>query len=386
MREYRVGVVAFLVSSLSFVLPGWCQTSANPLHVAQAQKRGAVPAGEVDARTRINNWTVTVLGGPLSGMAIQIATDLGTVLDDGDNLRVLPIVSRGAKQNVLDLLYLKGADIAFVYADAFEELKRESGIKNIEQRVQYISQAQVSGAYIIVRPEIKSLKDLEGKKFGAHVAGTGVSTTTPILFRRLGINIIPVNVPNPVAIEKMKTGEFAGVLHLLVKGGDDFAKKIPAEHGFHLLPVKYDSKFEDYYTPYTINGSDYPNIAKPGELIETIGVPAVIAVYNWPPETDRYRRVERFIQYYFERFDRLKHPPFQPEWKNVSLGAKVPGWIRFSAAEEALSKLARNELSLTSSTADNRSSGGDAPADSSDPQQRRLYDEFLAWKRQKTGR
>ncbi len=341
---------------------------------------------EAEIRARTNNWTVSVLGGPLSGMAIQIATDLGTALDDGDNLRVIPVVSRGAKQNVLDLVYLRGADVAFVYADAFEQIKRDGTVRNVEQRVQYISQGPVSGAYIIVRPEIKSLRDLEGKKFGAHVAGTGVSTTTPILFRRLGINIIPVNVPNPIAIEKMKTGELSGVLHLLVKGGDEFAKKIPADLGFHLLPVPYDSRFEDYYTPYVINGSDYPNIAKPGEMIETIGVPSVIAVYNWSKDTDRYRKVERFIQYYFSRFERLKQPPFQPEWRNVSLGATIPGWIRYRVAEEALANLSKNQLPLTSTAAGQSLSEMDPSALANDPEQQRLFQEFIMWKKQRSRR
>ena len=189
MRKSRVGMVTLLISCFWCVAPGQCQISADT--AAGGQRSIRLPGNEEEIRARTNQWTVSILGGPLSGMAIQIATDLGTALDDGDNLRVMPMVSRGAKQNVLDLLYLKGADIAFVYADAFEEIKRESGIRNIEQRVQYISQGPVSGAYIIVRPEIKRLKDLEGKKFGAHVAGTGVSTTTPILFRRLGIKHRP---------------------------------------------------------------------------------------------------------------------------------------------------------------------------------------------------
>jgi hypothetical protein len=35
-------------------------------------------------------------------------------------------------------------------------------------------------------------------------------------------------------------------------------------------------------------------------------MPAVLAVYNFPKGSDRFRRVERFIHYYFERFDALK--------------------------------------------------------------------------------
>jgi uncharacterized protein len=37
---------------------------------------------------------------------------MASVLNDGDNLRILPIVSYGAASNLDDLLYLRGVDAA----------------------------------------------------------------------------------------------------------------------------------------------------------------------------------------------------------------------------------------------------------------------------------
>ena len=59
----------------------------------------------------------------------------------------------------------------------------------------------------------------------------------------------------------------------------------------------------------TFENSDYPNLVKPDEKVESIGVPAVLAVYNWPENSDRFRKIERFIQYYFNRFDKFKELP-----------------------------------------------------------------------------
>jgi hypothetical protein len=115
---------------------------------------------------------------------------------------------------------------------------------------------------------------------------------------------------------------------------------------------------------------------KPGEKVETLGLPAVLAVYNWPAGSERHRRVERFIQYYFSGFEKLKQPPYQPDWKTVNLAAKVSGWTRYGTAEEALAKLARNELSPQLNT-----SGLDTSAELSDPKERRLFNEFLEWKK-----
>ena len=57
---------------------------------------------------RKNAWTVGVVGGLIDGTYMRFADELGKVLDDGDNLRILPIVSYGAASNLDDLLYLTG--------------------------------------------------------------------------------------------------------------------------------------------------------------------------------------------------------------------------------------------------------------------------------------
>ena len=374
-----------LLSCLALILPAasWSQTSTAKPPEGQTNRAAATTQspltpsdGETDIRTRINNWSVSILGGYNTGVLIRMAVDLQTAFEDGDNLRILPIVSHGAKQNVLDLLYLRGADIAITHADVFEELKKDGTIRNLEKRVRYISQLHVSGVYILVRPEIKTLKDLEGKWVGFHGVGSGVDATASIIFPRLGINVQKVNVPNTVGLEQVKTGELSGLVHLLTRR-DPFIAKIPPESGLHLLDIEYSDRFTDYYTPYTVSSDEYPNLLKPGQNVETLGLPAVLAVYNWPKGSDRYRRVERFIEYYFSGFDKLKQAPYQVDWKSVNVNAKVPGWIRYAAAEEALAKLARNELSP-----DIGKPAGTALTAEADPNRRQLFNEFLEWKKQ----
>lgn len=379
MRMLWASCLAFLLSMLVFTTSGASQTPEEPVQLAQNQTHHAVqlPNGELEVRSRINNWTVTILSSSINGTHVRMAADLQMALDDGDNMRVLPVLGRGAKQNVLDLLYLKGIDIAYTYADVFDEFKRDEGIRNIEQRIQYISVGHVSALNILVRPEIKTLKDLEGKKFGVT---NGVSVAAKNLFSRLGVKIEPVKFDPGILLEKVKNGECAGMLHLLPKG-HEFLTKIPPEHGLHLLNVEYDDRFADYYLPYTIDPGTYPNLMKPGEEVNTIAVPAVLAVYNWPRDTDRYRRVERFVEYYFSRFDRLKKSPHQPEWRNISLGAKVPGWIRFSAAEEMLEKIQKNKAPAASAGSAQRQPTNETATVEPDSSQEQLFGEFLEWKK-----
>jgi hypothetical protein len=67
----------------------------------------------------------------------------------------------------------------------------------------------------------------------------------------------------------------------------------------------------------------------------------VLAVYNWQRGSDRYRRVVRFIDYFFDRLPTLqKHAGFHPKWKDINLAANVPGWNRFPPMQEKLNALA----------------------------------------------
>jgi TRAP-type uncharacterized transport system substrate-binding protein len=342
----------------------------------------AVTEGESENVSRVNAWTIGIVGGLLEGSFLRFAAELGKSLDDGENMRVLPIVSYGAVENVNDLLYLKGVDIAITNADVFSEFKKQKRASNIEKRINYISPMFVSEVHIYARPEIKSIKDLAGKTVSLGKKGAGQTVTGPIIFERMGVKVNLVFTEAEASLEKMKSGEIAAIVQNGGKPNPLFAK-LKAEPGFHFLSVPYDEKFFDYYVPSTLSKEDYPGIVGEGEIIETLGVPAVLAVYNWPKNTERYRKVERFIQYYFERFESLRKPPYHPKWKEINLAGKVPGWTRYFVAEEMLSKsVSRSQLAEpTSATASTLGvadrSGGARPG----PEQDKVFQEFLEWKK-----
>ena len=347
----------------------------DPIVLAQA--RPATPTAATEGETgnvsRVNNWTVGVAGGPIDGTFIRFAAELAKALDDGENLRVLPIVTYGASENISDLLYLKGVDVAITHADALEEFRKENKYSNIEKRINYISEMYISEYHFYVRPEIKSLKDLDGKKVGLNVKGSSANLADKMIFQRLGITIEPVYIHHTAAIEKMKTGELAGLVHVVGKPVDVF-KKEASDQGFHFLPLEYSDKFSDYYLPTALTNEDYPNLIKPGEKINTIGVPVVLAVYNWPKGSDRFRRVERFIQYYFSRFETLKKPPYHAKWREINLSAQVPSWTRYWVAEEAHAK-------WNNTFPDTQASSATFSSPAADPQDQKLYQEFMAWKK-----
>jgi TRAP-type uncharacterized transport system substrate-binding protein len=372
-----------LAAMLILVLP--TAARGDPALVAPAtlgRAPTAAASGETFKVTRANDWTVSIAGGLLEGTFIRFAAELAKALDDGDNLRILPIVSHGAVENVDDMLYLRGIDIAITYSDVLYQYKKIGQIRNIDQRISYISELYVGELHVFARPEIKTLADLEGKKVGFNTQGAGPTVTGPILFERLGIHVEPVYINNSIAIEQMKSGEIAAILHTVGKPNDLFTK-LPPMPGFHFIPVDYNSKLADYYVPTALTHDDYPQLIASGTQIDTIGIPAVLASYNWPKDSDHFRRIERFINYYFDRFELLKQPSFHPKWRDVNLAAKVPGWTRYWVADQKIAQMASSAPDQHTSTAAEvpPATAAETPPVET-PGYDPLFQQFLSWRRQ----
>lgn len=376
--------LAVALGALALTEPAVAQTAPWDL-VAQAeaqQRRGlrvppSVYLGEGAIVAKLNNWTVGLAGGLPEGTFLRFAAEIARNLNGTDDLRVLPMVTPGATDNVKDLLYLKGVDIAITHADVFEHFRTVDKIPNIERRVMFISEMYISEIHVLVRPEIKDFKDLEGKKVSFHTPGAGPSVTAPIIFQRMGVKVEPVFINNAIAYEKMKTGEIAALVHTVGKPNDVFTKN-KNEAGFKFLPLPYE-KFEDMYVPSTFTAEDYPGYVPAGEKVNTIGVQAVLAVFNWPRDSDRYRRVQRFIEFYFDRFKNMHVPPYHPKWKSINLAASVPGWTRYALADEKLKLISANEPAIIDPILARQQASRVAPNDAAE--QERIFQKFIEWNR-----
>jgi TRAP-type uncharacterized transport system substrate-binding protein len=307
----------------------------NKPQTAGARAAAGAAPGSTLQRQQINEWTVGLAGGLLEGAPIRLAAEIARVVNDGNDLHVLPIVTRGPTENLNDLLYLKGVDLAIVSSDSLDEYKAQ--VPDIRNRITYILSLFPSELHVFVRPEVQSLRDLAGRKVNFNTQGTAAAYTGPLLFSRLGIDVNKTFIPHPLALEQMKKsdGDMAAVVFITSKPVDLFLKS-KWEPGFKFLPVTYDARLEDYYLPTTLEPADYPNLIAPGKPVDTVAALNVLVAYNWEPNSDRYRRVARFVDNLFSRFDGLHAAGFDPKWKDVNLNAKVPGLARFPAAQQWL--------------------------------------------------
>jgi TRAP-type uncharacterized transport system substrate-binding protein len=386
MRVLKWSGLACLTASLLACVFDLGSVTTGLLATARAQTvPKSIEEGGTDAamRVRKNNWTVGIAGGQRTGTYMIFADELAQVLDEGDNLRVLPIVTYGAASNLDDLLYLRNVDVAVTQADVFDYFRTQRKISNLEYRVNYILRLPVSEVQVLGRDDIKTIQDLRGKKVNFGPAGSGSSLTGTIVFQRLNVEVEQVLYDNATAMQKLKSGELAALVRVINKPIDFFAK-IPPDSGLHFVPIPFSKTFADYYALGELTNKDYPTLVPEGQPVDTIAVPTVLAVFNWAKGTDRYRRVEKFVEALFTKWDKFREPSRHPKWRDVNLAATVPGWNRWSVAEEMLKRIRPKEVADTQAASGEFASflkhKGPATAGVTDEQRDALFREFLQWR------
>jgi hypothetical protein len=136
-----LALAAFLVTCLAPSDPALAQDRPDRRSAALARPEGRGPAqahpegpsapDETSIKFRMNQWTV----GLPDGGFVRFASEMARTMEDGDNMRLIPMVTRGTTTNIADLLYLRGVDVAITYADAFDMYSRQAGLSNINDRI-----------------------------------------------------------------------------------------------------------------------------------------------------------------------------------------------------------------------------------------------------------
>ena len=291
--------------------------------------------GSAQTKQALNANTVTLITGTIGGTYVQIGADLASVLDDGNKLRVLPIVGRGSVQSVADILFLQGVDLGIVRADTLDYLEKKGFAKDIKRQFTYVTKLYNEEMTILAPKSVRTLKDLEGRTVSVDLPNGGTFVTALTVAERIGLKANFVYVEQRIAMEKLKKGEIDAVV---VVGGKPY-KSVSGFNNdgrFHLVTVDYEKPLQSDYLPASLTAKDYPNLIAEGETVDTIAVPAVLAAYNWAPGSERYRKLAQFVEAFFTKFPAFQNAPFHPKWKEVSLAAPLSGWTRLSYAQQWL--------------------------------------------------
>ncbi len=381
----HISLFAFVVLSFASVFSQAASSQTIDNDVALA-----LPAD----RSQMNTNTVRIITGASHTVHLKLIEDIANVLDDGSQLRVIPMIGKGAVQNIFDLLYLDNTEMGVTQADILNYLKQKPQLgKGIDRKLRYVTKLFNEEIHLVAASDIEDIRALSGRKVNFGEAGSGTQLTASLIFSALDIDVVPVNLEPTAALAAIKRGELAASLVIAGKPAPIF-DILRVGQGLKLIEIPYEAGLEDDYLPTVLTHEDYPNLIGEGQSVDTIAVPAVLTVFNWQSGSDQYRRVTKLVTAFFEKFAEFRKVPRHPKWKEVNLIAPLKGWTRFAPAQKWLEvKLgpaaARARKAAPAQAAATRekladyvraqTNGNTAVGEAA---QNELFEEFLKWRRQ----
>ena len=335
-------------------------------------------------RARINENVVTIMAGSPSGTDLAIVQDLAEVLDDGDNLRVLPMVGKGPEQNIKDVMFLRNVDMGVTQANLLKHFERTGELgPNLKGRIAYIAKLFNEEMHILVRSDVNDIRELNGKYVNFGAAGSGAEITGRLIFAALGVDPQEVNLNDTDAIEKLKTGDIDATIVVTGKPAPVLAN-LKETAGLKLLAVPYAKTLEDEYYPATLTHEDYPALIAEGGRVDTLSVCAVLVSFNWPSNSVRYKKIAKLVDRFFSNFDAFLAAPRHPKWGEVNFAATLEGWQRSPLAQSWIDRAkpketdsaARSNFDAFLAQASNARSTPISDAERAD-----LFRAFLEWNR-----
>jgi uncharacterized protein len=281
------------------------------------------------------------------------------------------------------------ADVGIVQSDVLSFILKRNLYPNVAQRIRYVTKLYNEEVHILAGKDVRRLFDLYGKKVNVDVAGSGTAITASTLFDALDLKVETTNFDQALAVEKVKNGEIAATVFVDGKPNELF-RKIEADANLHFVSVTLTTDLLQTYLPSSLTHADYPGLIPDGQSTDTVAVGAVMAVYKWDPNSERYKRIAAFVDAFFNDFEEFLKAPRHPKWREVNLAAELPGWTRFQPAQDWLDHRtttagAGYNIALRNSFEEflafmNESAGGN-PRSATTQSREALFARFLEWRK-----
>jgi uncharacterized protein len=305
--------------------------------VAFAPAALAKTAGPPPPETGINRGVVQLETARAGGISVRIAEDLANVIDDGATRRVLPVVGKGALQNLTDLKLLRGIDMAILQVDVLDYARQQNLYPSIDSWATYIAKLYNEEFHLLARQDIKTVSDLANQKVNVDLRGAGTAITAARLFDFLKIPVTTANDDQEVALDKLRKGEIAALAFVAGKPAPLF-RDLYGEEGLHFLAIPLNPAITAAYVPTRLTAADYPALVQWDKPVDTVAVGAVLVAANLQVGSERYKNLVNFIDAFFTGFQSLLDPGHHPKWREVNIMAELPGWRRFPPAEQWLQR------------------------------------------------
>lgn len=290
-------------------------------------------------KAQSNVESIGVLAGYPGSTTAKLGEELAISLNGWSGIQVRTLIGRGSQQNVDDLLYLRGVDLAFLNSDVMTNLRVTQPDHPALDHLSYIAKVTESELHLVVRNDstINDIFDLQGKRVAIGNSTSGTALTARLMLRLLGIRATGIFMDPHFSLEALKNEELDGVFILGAKPLP-ILQNLREEDGLRLAAIEFpfSDGESDVYNAAEFVPTDYPSLVKE-KLIPAISVPVVLAAYDkFAPSSSRFKNIESFTRAFLDTIPRLQQPPRHPKWRQIDLAAEISGWERMDIVEQTL--------------------------------------------------
>ncbi|PPQ29145.1 type 2 periplasmic-binding domain-containing protein [Rhodopila globiformis] len=327
--------------------------------------------------------------------AMQTVNDIVARLAGPDaRLRAAP--SRGIIDSATHLAD-RPAAVAAILPSVSLVYMRQSGLpEHVVYANRFIGRMGVSDLHILASRQVSDLRDLAGQKVAVGPKDGATQATAAVWLNHGPLRIEPVYLEDQQALAAVLQGQIPAMMLLARKPARLFFD-VNLSDGVHFLPIGMAGGGAAGLFQAQIQPQDYPLLsggeAGRGRSVPTLGVPLVLACYNWLATTPMFLGLARLSDLLIQHGSGL--PGFD-------MSADVPGWQRFPPVAAWLARggtvwdaalAERRSPSAqaidTSRAAANTTRPAPAPVPDQAPpvtpptpaQKERLFQQFLDWRR-----
>ena len=320
-----------------------------------------------------------VTPGDGAGSETELAADMAELFASTAQLRVAPVPGDSGLQNISRLLHDPHIDAGFVSTDVLADANAQNAFPNLAKKLEVVARFCPQEVHVLARQDIKDLTDLARKKVNFGPDGSSSAVTASILFKALGIGVVPVALDGRAAVDQLTEGLIAADVIVGAKPVP-FIAGIPASKGLHLLPIAFSGSLEEAYIPTGLDHDDYPNLIEMETEIPSVATGLVLVTAAEKDDAGHTARVARLVDSVFSHFSELKRHGQHPKWREINLAANLPGWKRNPAAVAWLSQ--HSDVSAQSGPqADIEAGAAQSSLPAGQNQREALFKQFIEWQR-----
>jgi hypothetical protein len=198
-----------------------------------------------------------------------------------------------------------------------------------------------------------------------------------VLLDRAGVRVEPLYLDHDQALAAVLQGQIAAMM-LVAPAPARLFLPVNLSARVHFVPMAEPGGMPVGLLPAQILPADYPQLGG-GGAVATVGVPLVLACFNWSSATPMFKGLVRLADMLIDHGSGLR---------GFDMAADVSGWQRFPPVAEWLAHGRAGtvqDVALGRRRAPASGSGGGSPGAAnpgpSAEQKERLFQEFLNWRR-----